>query len=114
MNGLIASAEIIGQFREDSLSGHSSAQPLRTHELHGTALLTGSERGGVEGNGGVRIHLSHFNFDLGNRASVDSCCAGEEISIPAAFRARQGASAVAHTRSDRAGRGGNGGGGHWL
>jgi hypothetical protein len=64
-------------FREDLLSGHSSAQPLRTHELHGTALLVGDERSGFEGNGGVRIHLSHFNFDLEIWASVSPCCAGE-------------------------------------
>lgn len=61
---------------EDSLSGHSSAQPLRTHELHGTALLVGSEKGGVGSSGAFRIHLSHFNFDLVDWASVNPCCAG--------------------------------------
>jgi len=46
MRGLIASACIVGGvFWDDLLSGHSSAQPLRTHELHGTALLTGGKRG---------------------------------------------------------------------
>jgi len=35
------------KFEEYSLSGHNSAQPLRTHELHGTALLTCGEKGGL-------------------------------------------------------------------
>ena len=102
------------RFQEDSLSGHNSAQPLRTHELHGTALLVGGEGGGFEGNGRLRAHLSHFNLDLGMWASANPCYAAREISVPAALCTRQGASAVAHICSDGAGGGGNGCRRHWL
>jgi len=65
------------KFEDYSLSGHSSAQPLRTHELHGTALLTCGKRGGLQGDGEFKIHLSHFNFDLEIWESVNPCCVGE-------------------------------------
>jgi len=99
---------------EDLLSGHSSAQPLRTHELHGTALLTSDEKDGFEGHREFKIHLSHFSFDLEIWKSVTPVVRVREISKPAAFCARQGTSAVARSRSYRAGRGGNSGWGHWL
>lgn len=93
------------------LSGHSSAQPLRTHELHGTALLTEDQRGGFAGIDGFRIYLSHLSLDLTKQKSVDPAAWVREINVPATFRTRQGASAVTHGCSD--GTGGERGDASW-